>query len=43
VLSEDQHEKRATESVQTAKNAELEVLVKSQAEKLLDLRQLMPI
>jgi hypothetical protein len=32
-LLESQHEKRTAESAQAAKNAELEVLVSSQAEK----------
>jgi hypothetical protein len=36
-LSEKQHAKRATESVQVVKNVELEVLVRSQAEKIAEL------
>jgi hypothetical protein len=42
-LSEKHHGKRAAESVQVAKNVELEVLVRSQAEKSLGLRRLTPI
>jgi hypothetical protein len=34
VLSEKRHEKRATELVHTARNVELEMLAKSQAEKI---------
>jgi uncharacterized protein YlxW (UPF0749 family) len=37
VLSEKQHAKRAAESAQVAKNAELEALVRSQAKKITDL------
>jgi hypothetical protein len=36
-LSKSQHEKRTAESMQVAKNAELEVLANSQAEKIVEL------
>jgi hypothetical protein len=36
-LSKKQHAKRAAESMQVAKNAKLEVLVRSQAEKIIEL------
>jgi hypothetical protein len=41
-LSKKQQAKRAAESAQVVKNAELEVFMKSQAKKSLSLRWLMP-